>query len=146
MIDLKPTDITTEMVTLTLNTMDPGKVLDPSLKERLPHSLLHKTQSTPTSFLSRPSPEQELLMTDPKPTDIMTEMVTPIPNTMVHGKEPLLKQPHLPPHKTQSTPTNSHSRPSPEQEVLMTDPKLTPTTMETVTLTPNTMVHGAVLE
>merc|ERR1712166_1041526 len=85
-------------------------------------------------------------MIDPKLTDITIRIwVTLTPSMMVNGKEldPSPKQPHLPLHKTHCTPTNSHSKPSPEIELLMTDPKLTVTTIRiSVTSTPNTTVCG----
>ena len=143
MIDPKLTDITMEMVTLTLKMMEDGK-LNPLLKEKLPHLLLHRTQSTPMNFHSRPSPEIELHTIDPKLMDIMMVMVTLIPNTINHGLlNPLLKLLHLQPHKTQSTPTNFHSKPSPEIESIMTDPKLTVTTTVMVMLTLKMMEDGS---
>ena len=138
MTDPKLTDIMTEMVMRTPNTMDPGKHLP---KRKQLHSLLHKTHSTPTSFHSMLSPDQEELMTDPKPTVTTMVMVTSTPNTMVHGKHSP-KPPHLLLHKTQSTQMSFHSKPTPEQEELTIDPKLTVTTTETVMLTPNTMDNG----
>ena len=84
MIDPKLTDITMEMVTLTLRMMEDGK-LNPLLKEKLPHLLLHRTQSTPTSFLSRLSPEIESLMTDPKLTVTTMGMVMLTPKMMEDG-------------------------------------------------------------
>jgi hypothetical protein len=147
MIDPKHTNITMEMVTLTLNTMDHGKVMDPSPKKRLLQFLLHKTHCTPTSSHSKPSLETESLMIDLKHTDITTVMVTLTPSMMDHGKEldPLLKQLHLPLLKTHCTPMNSHSKPSPETESLTTDPKHTDTTMVMVTSTPSMTVHGKVM-
>jgi len=147
MIDPKLTDITMEMVTLTLKMMEDGK-LNHLLKEKLPHLLLHRTQSTPMNFHSRLSPEIELHTIDPKLMDIMMVMVTLIPNTINHGLEirelDLHKErlPLLLHHKTQSTLTSFHSRPSPEIEFIMTDPKLTDTTMEMVMKTPNMINHG----
>jgi len=87
MTDPKLTDIMMEMVMLTPNTMDHGlEIRELDLpKEILPHLLHHRTQSTPTSFLSRLSPEIESLMTVPKHTLITTVMVMLTPNTMDHG-------------------------------------------------------------
>jgi len=142
MTDPKLTVTMTVMVTLTPSMMDHGKELSPN--KRLLHSQLHRTHCTPTSFHSRPFLETESPMIDPKLTDITIRIwVTLTPNTMVNGKEPSPKQPHLPLHKTHCTPTNSHSRPSPETESLMTDPKLTATTIRiSVTSTPNMTVNG----
>ena len=54
---------------------------------------------------------------------------------------------HLLPHRTHSTPTNYHSRPSLEIESHMIDPKLTDITIKIqVTLTPSMMVNGKVLD
>ena len=73
MTDPKRTDIMTEMVMLTLKTMDPGKLLP---KRKLLHLLPHRTHFTQTNFHSMPSLDQEEHMIDPKLMDIMMEMVT----------------------------------------------------------------------
>ena len=93
------------------------------------------------NFHSKLNLEQEEPMTDPKLMVTMTVMVTSTPNTMVHGKHSP-KLPQLLLHKTQSTQTNFHSKLNLEQEELTIDPKLTVTTMETVTSTPNTTDNG----
>ena len=85
------------------------------------------------NFHSRPTPEKDKPMTDPKLMDITTVMVTSTPSTMDNGKDLLNSRPlHSPLHRTHSTLTNFHSRPSPEKDKLMTDPKPTATTMVTV--------------
>jgi len=156
MTDLKLTVTMIKMVMVVMktpNTMDHGKMvleLD-SLKKRLPHLLHHRTHCTLTSFLSKPSPEIELLMTDPKLTVTTIKMVMVVmktPNTMDHGKMVLeldsLKKrlPHLLHHRTHCTLTSFLSRPSLEIELLMTDPKHSLITTVMVMLTPNTMDHG----
>ena len=84
MIDPKLTDITMEMVGSTLRMMEDGK-LNPLPKEKLPHLLLHRTQSIPMNFHSKLSPEIELHTIDHKLMDIMMVMVMKIPNTINHG-------------------------------------------------------------
>ena len=138
MTDPKLTDIMTEMVMLTLKTMDPGKLL---LKRKLLHLPPHRTHFTLTSSHSMPSLDQEELTIDPKLTVTMTVMVTSTLNTMVHGKHsPKLPQFLL--HKTQSIQMSFHSKPNQEQEELTIDPKLMVTMTETVMLTPKTMEDG----
>jgi len=112
------------------------------LKERLPHSLLHRTHYTPTSFLSRLFPEIEYLMIDPKPTDIMMEMVTSTLSMTEDGVKVSPKLHHLLLLRTLNILTNSHSRPSLETEYHMIDPKLSNTTMVTVMLTPRMTEDG----
>ena len=100
------------------------------------------------SFHSKLFLEKDKHMTDPKLTDIMTVMVTSTLNTMDNGKVLSLRliPLHLLPHKTHSTPTNFHLKPSPEKDKPMTDPKPTDTTMVTVMSTPNTMDNGPACE
>jgi len=143
MIDPKLMDIMMEMVTSTLNTMDPGKY---SPKRKLLHSLPHRTHFTLTSSHSMPSLDQEELTIDPKLTVTMTVMVTSTLKTMDHGKH-LLKRKllHLPPHKIHFILTSSHSMLSPDQEELMIDPKLTDIMTEMVMLTLKTMDPGKLL-
>merc|ERR1712166_1166238 len=142
-IDPKPTDIMMAMVTSTPSMMVHGKELKLLLlKERLPHSLLHRTHYTLTSFHSKLILEKRESMIDPKPTDIMMEMVTSTPSMMEDGVKVSPKQLHLLLLRTLNILTSSHSRLSPEIESLMTDPKLTNITMAMVMLTPRMTEDG----
>jgi len=106
------------------------------------HSLLHKTHYTPTSFHSKLCLEQKESMIDPKPTDIMMEMVMKTLSMTEDGVKVSLKLLHLLLLRTLSILTSSHSRLSPEIEFLMTDPKLTNITMAMVMLTPRMTEDG----
>ena len=133
-----------EMVMKTANTMADGKS-QLSLKEKLHHLLLHRTQNILMSFHSRRSLETELDMIDPKLSNITMEMAMKIANMTEDGKSHLLfkeKLLLLPLHKTQNTPMNFHSRRSPGIESDMTDHK--PSNIMTVMVmkTLNTMEDG----
>jgi hypothetical protein len=111
--DLKLSNIMMEMVTLTAKTMEDGSMKLLLLKEKLLHSPLLKTLYILMSFHSRNTPEIEFITIDLKHSNIMTEMVMKTANMMEDGKFHLLfkeKQLHLPPHKTQNTPTSFLSR------------------------------------
>ena len=146
MTDLKLTDITMEMVMLTHNTMDHGKELVLSPKNRQPHLLPHRTHCTPMNFLSRPSLEIESLMIDPKHTNITMEMVMLTLNTMDHGKvmdpSPKKRQLHLLHHRTHFILMNFHSKLSPKLESPTIDPKLMVTTTVMAMPTLSMTVHG----
>merc|ERR1740117_2322242 len=130
------------MVTKTPKMTDNGKAF---LNSRPLLLQPHKILSTPTSFLSMPSQDQEVNTTELKHSNTTRVMVMLTPNTTDNGRALLNKrQLHSPLLKTHFTPTSFHLMPYLDQEESMIEHKLSNIMRVMVMLTLSMMDNGKV--
>merc|ERR1740117_2852389 len=130
------------MVTKTPKMTDNGKAFLNSRPLLLPP---HQILSTPTSFLSMPSQDQEANMIELKHSSTTRVMAMSTPNTTDNGRVLLNKrQLHSPLLKTHFTPTSFHLMPCLDQEESMIELKLSNIMRVMVMLTLSMMDNGKV--